>query len=96
MRTALCALLLLASACATTKPAPDTAPPVTAPTAPETTTPEPTAASPEDRPTSRYDGKDMRCTQVQECTQKLGDPPSDAIWACDAGLCQARGNNPTH
>lgn len=93
MRTARCALLLLASACATTRPAPDTAPPVTAP---ETTTPEPTAASPEDRPTSRYDGKDMRCTQVQECAQKLGDPPSDAIWACDAGLCQARGDDPTH
>ena len=25
----------------------------------------------------------------------VGAPPSDAIWACDAGLCQARGNDPT-
>ena len=91
--TALCAtLLLLATACATTKPAPDTAPPVTDP---EPAAPGPAAAAAEDRPTSRYDGKDMRCAQVQECHQKLGAPPSDAIWACDAGLCQARGNDPT-
>ncbi|MEZ4448661.1 MAG: hypothetical protein R3B09_04210 [Nannocystaceae bacterium] len=89
MRTllSLSTLALLLAACASSPtPTPSEPPAQAAPTP----APEESAAPPLDDP---YAGKDTTCESAHECGERLGAPPSDAYWVCEAQRCEARGND---